>query len=270
MYIYKITNKINNKIYVGQTHHPIEKRLNGHFRHARSLKKKNNYIHNAINKYGEENFVIELLDTAETKEEMDAKEIFWIKELNSTNKEIGYNLMYGGGNGLQSESTKKKIGETTKEKWEDEEMAKKMLEGLRKGTKSFSDKCKKERLLFVCPVCKKEKLLPRHIYNEKKFCSLKCAGMSSGMIGLSKANEANAIKEKNKKEKIKKMCEEWIFDNVDIVKNCPYNKISTELYGLCEYIGVKDIRTIEKAILGVYGKKKLLDYFKRLINENVC
>ena len=56
MYIYKITNKINKKIYIGQTTRSIEERWKGHCKPsmtARSL------ISRAIQKYGKENFIIE-------------------------------------------------------------------------------------------------------------------------------------------------------------------------------------------------------------------
>lgn len=47
-------------------------------------------------KYGIENFNIEIIDIATTKEELNTKEIYWIKEYNATNREIGYNLTIGG------------------------------------------------------------------------------------------------------------------------------------------------------------------------------
>lgn len=50
----------------------------------------------AIEKYGIENFSTELLDTAEDKEELDKKEIYWIKKLNARDPDIGYNIATGG------------------------------------------------------------------------------------------------------------------------------------------------------------------------------
>ena len=57
-YIYKITNKINNKIYIGQTNRTIEIRWKEHCRHLNS----NMPICRAIKKYGESNFLVEELE----------------------------------------------------------------------------------------------------------------------------------------------------------------------------------------------------------------
>lgn len=99
MYIYKITNKINSKVYIGQTIRPIEQRFHRHINDAM-----NNIIDThfarAIRKYGPDNFYIELIDTANNQEELIKKEQYWINFYNSTN--VGYNetdaLYKSGGN----------------------------------------------------------------------------------------------------------------------------------------------------------------------------
>lgn len=88
MYIYKITNKINQKIYIGQTIHPIEERLKRHFQDALSGRVET-HLAKAIRKYGVDNFYIELIDKAETQEELTKKEYYWIEQYNAINK--GYN-----------------------------------------------------------------------------------------------------------------------------------------------------------------------------------
>ena len=94
MYIYKITNKINNKIYIGQTYNKtIYDRFNRHIKEANANSK--SYIDRAINNYGKDNFICELIDTAKTLQELNQKEIYWIDYYNSTNKNIGYNFNYG-------------------------------------------------------------------------------------------------------------------------------------------------------------------------------
>jgi group I intron endonuclease len=85
MIIYKTTNLINGKIYVGQD----SKNDKNYLGSGVILKK-------AIKKYGLESFKKEVIDIANTKEELDLKEIFWINKLNSTDKFIGYNLSNGG------------------------------------------------------------------------------------------------------------------------------------------------------------------------------
>lgn len=94
-YIYKITNKINGKIYIGQTVQAVEKRFISHVSAAKSKYTRNKYaIHHAISKYGEDAFDVEVL--GEYPEELlDEMESFFIREYNSL-KPNGYNLTDGG------------------------------------------------------------------------------------------------------------------------------------------------------------------------------
>ena len=91
--IYKITNKINNKIYIGQSVN-IEQRFYTHCSDALT-KTDNNYFHNAIRKYGKENFYIEIIEECSV-EELNDKEVYWINKYNSTDSSIGYNSTLGG------------------------------------------------------------------------------------------------------------------------------------------------------------------------------
>jgi group I intron endonuclease len=94
MNIYKITNLVNSKIYVGKTIFPLEKRLRQHIVSSNSeIRKAKSPILRAICKYGKDNFKIELLDTATSSLELAQKEAYWISKLNSTNKTIGYNII---------------------------------------------------------------------------------------------------------------------------------------------------------------------------------
>lgn len=87
-YIYKTTNLINSKIYVGQKK---SKTFKGHL-YLGSGK----YLKRAINKYGKENFKVDLLEEIETKELMDEREIYWIDYYRATDENIGYNISNGG------------------------------------------------------------------------------------------------------------------------------------------------------------------------------
>lgn len=86
MIIYKTTNLINNKFYVGKDKHNNPFYLGS----GKILKE-------AIKKYGKENFLKEVLEICETIEEMNERESFWIQKLNATN--IGYNIALGGEGG---------------------------------------------------------------------------------------------------------------------------------------------------------------------------
>lgn len=91
--IYKITNRVNSKVYIGMTSHTLHERLLGHFRHSKNPKFR---LHQAIKKHGKENFYIEEVDAAESQEAANNLEQYWIDRLNSTNYDIGYNMTQGG------------------------------------------------------------------------------------------------------------------------------------------------------------------------------
>ena len=86
--IYKITNKVNGKSYIGQTRYTIEFRWKQH-----QHKNDNTYFHNAIHKYGIENFSIEILEKCNI-EDLNSREIFYIAKYDTFKN--GYNLTIGG------------------------------------------------------------------------------------------------------------------------------------------------------------------------------
>lgn len=106
--IYKLTNKIDNMIYVGQTWLQLHIRMgkNG------SNYKNSLYLYNALQKYGVENFEYTILATSHNQEEANSLESKFIIELDSKNQEVGYNLKDGGSNGLHLDETKVKMSNT--------------------------------------------------------------------------------------------------------------------------------------------------------------
>lgn len=98
MEIYKITNKINNKIYIGKVYNrSTMERFKRHCNDAKPNAK--SLIDRAIYKYGKENFIVEVIDTVDSLDELGRKEKFWISKYNSIDKNIGYNLTLGGDGG---------------------------------------------------------------------------------------------------------------------------------------------------------------------------
>lgn len=97
--IYKITNKNNNKVYIGQSSY-IEKRWERH--RTGPFNPNNNQYHSpfyrAIRKYGLDSFNFEVIEEC-SQSELNDKEIYWIKYYNATNPEKGYNLCDGGQKG---------------------------------------------------------------------------------------------------------------------------------------------------------------------------
>lgn len=133
-YIYLITNRVNGKIYVGQ--HKYDKMELDTNYHGSGKK-----LWNAYNKYGIDKFDTTLIDTADTKEELDQKETFYIDALDCRNPDVGYNIAEGGGgvsglcgekNGFHgkqhTDETKQKMSESHKGKTLSEDTKRKISE----------------------------------------------------------------------------------------------------------------------------------------------
>ncbi len=108
MTIYKITCKLNNKIYVGQTHKPVNLRFNNHKYELRKGNHFNDHLQRSWNKYGQDAFEFSVLE--DNVEDIDAREIYWIRFFDSTNPNKGFNRHAGGSkNRLVTEETRAKI-----------------------------------------------------------------------------------------------------------------------------------------------------------------
>lgn len=112
-FIYLYVNKINGHQYVGQTNN-IQKRFNGHKSDSYNKNSHSyNYpLHNAIRKYGLENFSFEVIESGLTQEEANEREKYWIKEKKSHISQNGYNITFGG----DGRSTEKLSWEELKER----------------------------------------------------------------------------------------------------------------------------------------------------------
>lgn len=91
-YIYVIKNRVNNKVYIGQTRTSLGQRWK---EHLRDIKRSDQLLYRAMRKYGVENFYIEQLDVCDV-DMLDELEISYIKELKSTSHKFGYNVSLGG------------------------------------------------------------------------------------------------------------------------------------------------------------------------------
>lgn len=96
-FIYKITNLVNNKVYIGQT---IQNPLDRWYRHCQkrclSNAERNMAIKRAIFKYGKDNFKFEVIETIDNynRDLLNEREIYWIAQYNSYHD--GYNCTIGG------------------------------------------------------------------------------------------------------------------------------------------------------------------------------
>ena len=97
MYIYKITNTVTNKFYIGKTIKSIEERFQKH----KYTTKYNSqtHLHRSMRKHGEQAFIITLLETVVNPEELNDREIYWVSKLNPD-----YNMTTGGEGGDTSKS----------------------------------------------------------------------------------------------------------------------------------------------------------------------
>ena len=107
-YIYKITNKEDGKIYVGQTIQHLEDRWKQHCKISSNCR----YLKRAFNKYGIDKFDFKLICIC-FDEELNKFEIEYMEKYNSIVPN-GYNLRKGGNSGKHHEETKKKISESLK------------------------------------------------------------------------------------------------------------------------------------------------------------
>lgn len=112
MIIYKITNNVTGKLYIGQTTQSLHGRFKDHCREDKH-KTTQSYLHRAIHKYGKENFSIEEIDSASTLEGLNILEEHYIAKFNSLSPN-GYNLEKGGQVKEMHPDTKRKISETLK------------------------------------------------------------------------------------------------------------------------------------------------------------
>jgi group I intron endonuclease len=137
-YIYKTTNNINGKIYIGQ--------------HQREEFDKKYYgsgviLYNVMKKYGKENFKVEILYWSKSLKRLnDAEILFIIQAFDSANREVGYNLSFGGKASMKgrkhTEESKKKMSKFQKGKLVSDETKKKQSDS-RKGKKHTPEWCKK-------------------------------------------------------------------------------------------------------------------------------
>jgi group I intron endonuclease len=127
--IYKITNKINGKVYIGQTIQLFKARKKDHRNSMERLS--HIYLYRAFKKYGLEAFEWEEIDQATSKVEPDEKERFYIEQFRSTNRKHGYNLTFGGEGGKQTEEVRQRIGASNKGRVKSEEERKKLSASLK-------------------------------------------------------------------------------------------------------------------------------------------
>ena len=134
--VYCVTNKSNNKKYIGQTTRPFNHRIYQHKRSAKygGERGKCTALRNALMKYGEDNFNWDIIAYGANQQDLNDLEVKYIQEFRTCERDYGYNLRYGGKGGKYSqearenfsrnqkgrklsEETKAKISKSTKERF---------------------------------------------------------------------------------------------------------------------------------------------------------
>lgn len=109
-FVYKITNLINNKVYIGKSGGSENKRFSDHIYTSKNPNCKSySYLHSAIAKYKEDNFVYEIIGRYSSEEEAYFHEEKYIAEYNALDNEFGYNLASGGKHGKHTPESIDKI-----------------------------------------------------------------------------------------------------------------------------------------------------------------
>lgn len=110
--VYKCTNKINGKCYIGQTTKSLDHRIKRHFKVSKFTKY---HFHKALNKYGQDSFKWEVIGRCFSREELNKMEIYYIEYFDTY--KYGYNSTKGGEGNISkcSDKTKEKISNTLKE-----------------------------------------------------------------------------------------------------------------------------------------------------------
>ena len=123
--IYSLTNKTTNKKYIGQTVY-LNGRKGDHLLNLRRNQHDNDYLQKAFNKYGEDEFIFEVLEVIEKlesgandKDRLTEREQYWMDYYNCYDRECGYNINpsaevnYMSGK-THTEEARKKISEAAK------------------------------------------------------------------------------------------------------------------------------------------------------------
>ena len=158
--IYKIVNKINNKIYIGQTIE-FRKRMSHHYAALSKNRHCSLYLQNSFNKHSAENFKFIVIEIVELETLLIEREQYWLDLLTPYKVEIGYNIACIAGPSMNtgkspSEETRKKISETLKKgKYPN---ARKGIKLTLEERRRVSEGVKKSQIPGMLPQCRKVKI----------------------------------------------------------------------------------------------------------------
>lgn len=282
-YIYKITNIINNKIYIGQTHikNPI-KRWADHFNDA-YVNHHDYFLYRALRKSGIENFTFQIIEKDIPIKDLNEREMFFIKLFNSNDSEFGYNLTKGGQLSHSSKynldqvlkvisDIKKYPEKTLSQIAKDNHMSRESVSDINNGDTWFLDseiypirKCVMKDFLSSDDVCEIKNMLRRGM-SATEISKI----FNVSVTNITNINNGKIFKDKNQKYPIFKATNARCHLNINEITtviyyllntNYNYNQISDILH-----IGRKTISNIDQG-KGYIKELKELGYEKFPIRE---
>lgn len=147
--IYRAINRINGKLYIGKTTLSLEERIRHHY----YKRDDGTYFHKALKKYSLDAWEWSVIDSAETQDELNTKERFWIAHYNSMDNTIGYNRTEGGDGFYNDKVNYDKARDTRiKNKYTPEELAKRDLTIINKRKRNRAVRCVETQQIFISAI----------------------------------------------------------------------------------------------------------------------
>jgi len=205
--IYKITNLVSGKLYIGQSIN-IPSRRDAHFEALRSKRHYNSHLQKSFDKYGEKNFIFAIIEECEL---LDAREIYWIKYFKSADRFYGYNLSYGGTKFKMTQEIKAKISDGMKVFYINNSEVKQKLSNKMKGNGNnfYGKKHSKETVALIT-----SKNKGRKMPLEEK--ARRCKNLRENPPNLGRKFSEVAKKNMSKSHIGKKACNKIEFSNEQI------------------------------------------------------
>lgn len=205
MLVYKITNSVNNKVYIGITTKSLDYRWRGHLIQLRQNNQRT--LYRAIQKYGQENFSIEEIDRATTEKDLGLLEQKYILQYNSFGSG-GYNMCAGGVGPLgmkHSEEIRNRIKAAVKNK----------------------PPCSEETRKKISIACTGRKIPAEAVARQvakrigAKRTPEQCAAITAGRIGKGLKNDG-----------ARKHPKEIVFKALELIKSGEKNATISRIFGL--------------------------------------
>lgn len=264
--VYIIRNIVTGKYYVGSSVN-IENRWAGHIKSLESNSHNNQYLQNAWNKYGKDNFVFEILEIVDNRDLLRDRETYYLQSMKCTDKDVGYNMIDNANIGLgvsasdevrakiscacsgiknghygkaHSEETKQRISKLKKSKAEEIRLA---------NIQKWIDEKHKCEICGIVMVSK---------YGSGRFCSKQCMQRHSSIIrqGVKHSDEHNrkvseSLRGKRFSEEHRQKISQNAKDRLSLAENNPmFGKVHSEETRLKISEGVKSSNCTSSRFLG--------------------